>query len=394
MSRNGFFVIDAETHLMEPHDLWSHGLPEPYRSLTEFVSPEAGNADQGGQSIRHGQDIVIPNPASRGLESHIRQQSVRRIELDPMLTKVLRDPSPANYLEGMDRAGLDVALLMPTFGMFIIKHDDIAPAHAAELCRVYNDYARDFCHTDPARLRWWAWLAPHDVNLAIEEARRCVAEGAIGLSTTPQAVNGRLYSDPAYEPLWQAVEDLNVPFGFHGGQGPAALRDDIRARFWGQPLTSVAASVMGGLFYHTSILTELILGGVLERHPGLRVMVMESAATKFLWLMWQLDEKWETFGPDQREELTLRPSEYFRRQCFVCIDPTEDVLHYAVDYLGDQSFVLSIDYPHHDCEFPDGIDRFLELPGLTETAKRHILWENVERLLGCSVAKPELEGVR
>jgi predicted TIM-barrel fold metal-dependent hydrolase len=80
--------------------------------------------------------------------------------------------------------------------------------------------------------------------------------------------------------------------------------------------------------------------------------------------------------------LSLKPSEYFRRQCWAVMECEVDVAKYTIDYLGDEHILMSIDFPHHDSPFPRGIESFLALPGLSAESKRKILWDNPAKLFG------------
>ena len=227
MGRNNFRVMDVELHLEEPLDLWERNLPEPYRSETKVISTTAhGQRVAGGKYFVVARN-VIPNPRKQrgGGESRVLQQSIRRLvestdEADRHLAYARTHCEPQVYLEGMDIAGIDVGGLMPTMGMQIIRHDDIPPDHALALCQVTNNYAREFTQANPERLKFWGSIPPHDISLAVQEARRCVRElGAVGVYIFPQAINGHIFSDAYFEPLWAELETLGVPIGFHGGSG-------------------------------------------------------------------------------------------------------------------------------------------------------------------------------
>jgi predicted TIM-barrel fold metal-dependent hydrolase len=103
-----------------------------------------------------------------------------------------------------------------TRGRQILCHDDLAPDYAAALARAYNNWAADYCKSDPRRLKFAAQIAMHDVASAVAEARRCVGElGAVAVVGTPNPVNGQHLHDEVCEPLWHELEQLNVPIGFH-----------------------------------------------------------------------------------------------------------------------------------------------------------------------------------
>ena len=121
----------------------------------------------------------------------------------------------------MDIEGIDVAVIYGTRGRQVLMHDDHDPPVAAALARAHNNWTRDFCARDPRRLKFAAQLAFHDVPRAVAEARRAVRElGAVAVIGNPNPINGRHIHDPVFEPLWDAVEELGVPVGFHPTGSP------------------------------------------------------------------------------------------------------------------------------------------------------------------------------
>ena len=85
------------------------------------------------------------------------------------------------------------------------------------------------------------------------------------------------------------------------------------------------------------------------------------------------------------EELTMPPSEYFKRQCYVSVEPDELPARYMIDAFGSDQIVFSTDYPHGDSRYPKAVDSFLELP-LSEEDKRKILWDNCARFYSVTEA--------
>jgi predicted TIM-barrel fold metal-dependent hydrolase len=79
--------------------------------------------------------------------------------------------------------------------------------------------------------------------------------------------------------------------------------------------------------------------------------------------------------------MTLTPTEYFKRQCCVSVDCDEEPAKYAIDWVGEDNIVFSTDYPHADARYPEASERFLQ-PGLPESARRKIMWDNCARLYG------------
>jgi predicted TIM-barrel fold metal-dependent hydrolase len=79
-------------------------------------------------------------------------------------------------------------------------------------------------------------------------------------------------------------------------------------------------------------------------------------------------------------QITGLPSEYFYRQCYIATDADEKVLRHVVEAIGDDNIVVSTDYPHSDGLFPEAIDEFVALEGVSDKTKAKILWDNCARL--------------
>jgi predicted TIM-barrel fold metal-dependent hydrolase len=290
---------------------------------------------------------------------------------------------PGIYFQGLDAEGIDVAILSPTTTMALVRDDALQPDHAIALCRVYNDWAAAFCKADPHRFKFWGFVATQDASLAAQEARRSVEElGAVGVAVLQGAINGRLWSDECFAPLWDEMDRLQVPLGFHVSFS-GSVKDDLRWRYAGHPRAELVNNMLdlGGPFAFTTV-AELIMGGVLEEHPTLQPVIMESCASWLPWLLWRLDEKWETFGQDVDYQLSLMPSEYWKRQGWAVVECEEAPLKYVIDYMGDEHLLISTDFPHHDAPWPDGIKNFVGLDGISDESKRKILWDNGARLFG------------
>jgi predicted TIM-barrel fold metal-dependent hydrolase len=135
---------------------------------------------------------------------------------------------------------------------------------------------------------------------------------------------------------------------------------------------------------------ELILAGVLERFPLIKPVVMETSAGWVPWLLWRMDEMWELFGPHAGYTLALKPSEYFRRQCYVVADSDDGLVRHAIDSGLGECILFSGDYPHPDSPYPHAVNNFLNIDALSEAERRSVLWNNGARLFGIDVAEPQL----
>jgi predicted TIM-barrel fold metal-dependent hydrolase len=178
-----------------------------------------------------------------------------------------------------------------------------------------------------------------------------------------------------FDTLWLALEELTIPLGFHSaaasGELPQAggrFGDDLLLRhICGHPMENMLA------------MADVICGGVLERHPKLKVAFLECYSG---WLAFWLDRMDGAIRKTrERSRLKLKPSEYFKRQCWISTE-AERELPMITELMGDDNIVYSTDYPHGDSDFPHAVDELLELERVPDTSKRKILWDNCARLYG------------
>jgi len=214
---------------------------------------------------------------------------------------------------------------------------------------------------------------------ALAEARRGVeALGFRGVWRRPEHFDPlpHLY-DEAYEPLWSYLEDADVPFAIHPGMSGLIPFDQLQSHF-GDYYSPLHAAHF--VTEQMLALTTFVAYGSLERHPRLRVAFLETGAVWAMSYVHRLDEHFELFGFD-RGGLTAKPSEYFRRQCFVSVEEVEPGLPAMVRDYPD-SIVFSSDYPHADGTFPGSTKDLLETTELDDDAVRRVLRDNAHRLYG------------
>jgi uncharacterized protein len=396
MAREGYLILDSDLHMMEPDDLWANYLEGPHKAnpprffggqkkeLTKSAE-DKGNAD----TIRsmEVQGLAIPSfVKSQGAAASSRElrrkSRARHPHFNVARARAFDAPST---LTAMDIEGIDVAVMYGTRGRQILCHDNLSPDYAAALARAYNNWAYDYCKTDPVRLKFAAQVAMHDVASAAAEARRCVTElGAVAIIGTPNPVNGQHLHDDACEPLWTEIERLNVPVGFHP-TGNSSLKDDAGQRYVGHANFHPIAHAIRNPVELMGAIASMATGGILERHPKLRCAFLEGTAGWLHWWLWRLDDHWEKFGPGCERQLSMLPSEYFKRQCYIALDVDEEPAVDVINKMGAEYFVVSSDYPHGDGAFPESMQQFLGLP-LTDEQRRKILWDNCARLYG--IGKP------
>jgi predicted TIM-barrel fold metal-dependent hydrolase len=366
MAKSGFKILDSDMHIMEPPDLWERYIDSKYRDRAPRGVTSSNVRDlrmvypDGREWARR---TTRQNNSARG-HNFDRNQEVYRSSAE-------RGWSADVQLEAMDIEGIDVAVLYPTRGLRALVVDDMDTGFAAAMARAYNNWLYDFCARDPARLIGAGMISPYDMSDAVNEARRCAQElgfRAVFLRSNPLV--DYQWHDSYFEPLWVTLEELNLSLGFHEstGTGKNQLGQRLEPnlmlrRVYAQPFEQMMA------------LGSFCAGGVFARHPKLRVAFLEANCSWLPWLLWRLDEGWELEGDVWAPDVTMKPSQYFQRQCVVSIEPDEIVATNVINQFGSGRLVFSTDYPHGDSKYPEAVNHFLKLP-INDADKRKILWDN------------------
>jgi predicted TIM-barrel fold metal-dependent hydrolase len=118
----------------------------------------------------------------------------------------------------------------------------------------------------------------------------------------------------------------------------------------------------------------LIGGGVLERHPGLRVGILEASGGWLVSCLERLDHRFEHLGHTLPDRMKMKPSDYFRRQCWISFDPEEATLELTARLVGANRILIGSDFPHPDAFYPNFVDLLLE-------AVRNLSTEDQEQIL-------------
>ena len=367
MARDGLKILDSDMHLMEPVDLWERYLDSKFKS-----EAPRGLTSENVRDLRmaHPDGQLWGLPQTHGRRNSNQGHNFRKNQ-GIYGSHAERGWTAEVQLEVMDIEGIDVAVLYPTRGLQVLAEPSMEPQFAAALARAYNNWLYDFCEKDPNRLLGAGMISPFDIDEARVEIKRCVKElGFRAIFMRSNITNGRNWYDDYYEPLWSLLEELEIPLGFHESSSTAGrqIGDNFEPNFMLRRVVAQPMEQMLGLVSFCS-------GGVLARHPQLRVAFLEANCTWLPWLLWRLDEGWEREGDIWAQDLTVAPSEYFKRQVFVSVEPDEAGVKYVIDYIGSDRLVFSTDYPHGDSKFPHAVESFLKLD-IAQNDKRKILWDN------------------
>jgi predicted TIM-barrel fold metal-dependent hydrolase len=250
----------------------------------------------------------------------------------------------------------------------------------------HNRWMADFCARRPERRAGIGQIFLNDIDDAIADATWVAEHGLRGgvlLPTIPPDVKWvRPLYDPAYDPLWAALQELDIPVHLHGGTGSPAYGAAPAV-----PMVMVAELP----FYGNRNLVHMLLGGVFERFPRLRFVLTESGLAHFRPLLRQLDGviasvRKGAIGELKYAEGTALPrsaSEYFAQNVWVGVSfPTRADLA-ARDLLPDGRVMWGSDYPHDEGTGPFTREHLRQvMHDLPEADKRALLGENAAALYG------------
>ena len=375
MSAQPLFVVDADSHVLEPAELWEEYLEDRYKERAiRIVRPAPGAPEQ---LVVDGEVILPMGLAGLG-----------GVELDA--STLFTDPT-LNYMDGapaasmdtaarvklLDEWGVDAGVVFPTIGILWDKEED--PELAMAYARAYNRWQWDFASPALDRIIPIAHIPLYDIDLALEELRRCLRLGFKGMFLAPEPVMGKRPSHPHFDPLWRELEDAGLPVCLH-----VIVRFNRPTSFATQwfgleegDRNTVFSFGLGGTYQLIPAISALVCDGLFDRFPRLKSAVVEAGAGWVGYIMDRLDEKFDRFGCDS---IKRRPSEYFRDNVWVVFDPDERSIDSACDLHGEDRVLWGSDYPHIDSHI-DAVERiYASVEGLSDTRKRAVLGENARKL--------------
>lgn len=365
--KNGIKVFDADAHVVEPKDLWERFLDRRYQHRVSWVQPIPG------------MDRFRPATVDgRYTQSHKtlygRQQEAVRWTTEAMVAKygdvVNRGFDGPGVAESMRREGVDLMVLYgPGYDMWI---DGIDPDLQAGMARAYNRWAEEMRETSGGRVLAAGPVPLSDMTRAVEEVRYAYEHlGIRCFWARPNPFNHRTLGDSFFDPLWEVLQDLDVPFATHefmGLVGPSAGEDRFSSFVeWHSCVHQMEAQMA---------MLSMIVRGVYERFPRLRVAYMEAGSGWLPSWLHRIHEHLELAGWLEAPECTKSPEEYYRRNCWITTECDEHVLYHVIEELGDDHILFETDYPHPDSKYPRAVETFLDQERVSDQSKKKILWDN------------------
>ena len=367
-------VVDADGHVLEPADTWEKYIDPKFRDRAIRIARDDDGLER----------LLIDNQPMQLLKGNLG--TLGGIELDDAALGSFENEytyadgsppggyDPAARIKVLDEEGIDRVLLYPTIGI-CWEGNTQDPALATAYTKAYNRWLVDFCSHNPQRLYPVAHISLIDPAGAVDEVIRARKDGCVGVYLSPDAPSrlGRRLSDPIFEPFWNAVQDLDMPVGFH-----VVVRDANAFGHMAEP------GAGGGLFFFAFLaidvmaaFTAMISAGMFEKYPRLKCSVLEAGGNWIAAWLERLDHKYEIMA--NQVPFKLKPSEYFFRQCLISMDPDEGMTKQVIEHIGADYVTWASDYPHIDASF--GVVREMKqsVAGLPRADQDKVLGENVLR---------------
>ena len=359
-------VVDADGHILEPLDLWDKYIDPEFRERRpRFVIDENGKERLSVEGKLLGNPRGIGSLGAVGVRQGDRQARHPEIRRRARRAGSTRTPASSTWMPTASTppSSIRASACSPA--------PSRTPASPAAMCRAYNRWLADYCKPYPDRLFGVAMLPMQSVELAIEEMRYAREElGMRGGFLRPNPYHGKkMISDPMYEPFWTMAEELDFSIGFHEGStnamptvGVDRFESDRAARHMISHTMEMMLAAMA-----------VIWGGVVDRHPRLRVAFLESGGG---WIAPWLDRMDRHFDDQGFNETApkMRPSELFQRNCWISFEPVESSIAVLADYIGPHKIMWATDYPHQDGFFPGAPQMVRERLGpLSPEAKHQVL---------------------
>jgi len=382
----GRLIHDADAHIMEtPEMLAAFADPGVRERIGALAFSHLVGGDGSARDLAEARDAhadagyraedeaeIMQRKNWRATGSFLKEDRAQALDLLGFASQLMFNTFWSAYLNGLEHG------------------DDAEFAYGA--ARAHNRAMLDFCAVD-ARLLPSLYVPLMEFERSAAMAGEAIAAGAKALLVPSACPAAHSPSHLGLYPVWRQAEEAGIPIVMHVGGGGRLLDpmyfENGRPQekdFHGGAENFRSVDYMAIPVPPAQTVATLILDGVLEDHPGLKIGIIEQGAIWVPGLMRQLDAAHEAFARHEQrlQRLSLRPSEYVRRQLRVTPYPTEDV-GWVIAQAGEEVCLFSSDYPHVEGG-RNPIRRFeASLDGLGATARQRFYCDNFVDLMGTAL---------
>jgi predicted TIM-barrel fold metal-dependent hydrolase len=360
-------IISADSHFVEPPTMWAERLDKKFKDR----APHTVRGVQGKEGEFFVCENISPVPVAGFFAAGVSSENLPEYIKKGFEAAPASVWDPAARIKDQDVDGVQAEVIYTSMGMPLYGLDDTELRVAC--FRAYNDWAVEYCSHDPKRLLPLGLITLEDIEAGVQELRRIAKKGMRGAMIWAEAPSDRPYSHSDYDPFWAAAQELNMPLSLHILTGRRGTGVDF---FKGDLALQVAT-------LHHEIersLAVFVLGGVLERFPKLTIVSAENDVAWMAYFMWRMDFAQGRLGALSSTKLTLKPSEYIKRQVYATFI-NEPVFLSELHRYGADNIMWSSDYPHTAAIWPRSQQFIKEtFDGLREEDRRKIVHDTAARV--------------
>jgi len=330
--------ISADSHMMEPPDLWDARLPAEFRARAPRI----------GKDVNTG-----PNARPGGWD-------------------------PYERLKDQAYDAISAEVLYPTRACLAWVAGD--PDLEEACCRAYNDWLIEFCAVAPHRFWGLAMISLWNIERAVAELERCRKAGLRGATIGLVPAEDLLYGSDHYERFWAACQDLGMSVNLHINSGPGKLKFSPQQRSGLMP-----DGAAGHKWDCMKAVGNMVAAGVFDRYPRLNVVAAEAGVGWIPFFAQEFDYYQMSFPPSaiglgRQRDIPRPPSEYIYQHVYGAFIQDTVGCRLLPEY-GADTFMWSNDYPHGACIWP-GATRFIaqDLGHVTPEVRAKVLSGNAARL--------------
>ena len=380
----GLYVFDADSHWCERPDLFTSRAPAAVRDRMPRVE------DVDGQLMWVFDGHPVGRFSAGGVIARDGSKEAADIALHHWTFDEVHEGAwnPKVRLDVMDECGIDAQIIYPSTiglgGQDLGLVDDEALSRLA--IEIYNDAQAEIQAESGNRLLPLPLMPAWDVATCVAEARRVAALGSRGVNMTsdPQDLGAPDLASRDWDPFWEVCTELQLPVHFHIGASVTGMT--FYGKYpWASHAANTRLAIGGTLLFigNARVVTNLILAGMFDRFPELKMVSVESGCGWIPFILEALDYEMSENAPDELKQMKKMPSEYFRSNMYATFwfENNRNKLPDLIDAVGEDSILFETDFPHPTCLYPNPLEAVeSKMATLTPEIRAKIMGENARKL--------------
>ena len=367
-------IISSDGHVCEPANCYIDYIEPKYRDVAPRIVEQPDGTDA---FVVHGMKRPIPLGFIDGAGFTVTERNNRaaKIRFPDIREGAYGGRARIPY---MDQDGIAAEAIYASIGMGLCMHRD--PDYKNACMLAYNRWLQAMCSEAPNRILGLAQTAVLSVDSAIEDFRRAKDMGMVGMMMPGRPIYED-YDHADYDALWECATDLGLPICFH----ILTSRDgSLNMPHRGHEMNNF----LGIIRAVQDVVGLMVLGGVFERHPRLKLVCAEGDAGWMPHYMYRMDHAARINAEGGIiDGLSKLPSAYIKRNVWMTFQDDPTAFH-AADIMPHQQLLWASDFPHTDSTWPHSQQLLADHAAhITEEQRQDIMRENAAKLFNLPAGK-------